>query len=154
MIGVITFPAAATMIVELQKEAAKLPQAQLFTEHFFADGMYARVLFRPADTLIVGKVHRREHLYIIASGEVTVIGNGVKERILGPRVIVSSPGTKRAVYSHTDATCITVHRTDERDLDKIEAELVEEDETAMFDARNELKLEVSEKLITSMKSTT
>ena len=126
-------------IKRLQDAAAKLPQAELFTSHYWADGMYARVLFRPADTLIVGRVHKREHLYIVASGEVTVVGNGYKERIIGPRVIVSSPGTKRAVYSHTDATCITVHRTDERDLDKIEAELVEEDETAMFDARNELK---------------
>ena len=34
---------------------------------------------------------------------------------------------------------MTVHRTDETDLDKIEAELIEEDETAMFDSRNEPK---------------
>lgn len=131
-------------IKRLQEAASKLPQAQLFTDHFFADGMYARVLFRPADTLIVGKVHRREHLYIIASGEVTVIGNGTKERILGPRVIVSSPGTKRAVYSHTAATCITVHRTDETDLDKIESELIEPDDTACYDARNFLKNDLKE----------
>jgi hypothetical protein len=124
----------------LQEAAAKLPQAVLETTHYWADGMYCRVLFRPADTLIVGKVHRREHFYIVASGEVTVIGaDGQKQRIIGPRVIVSAPGTKRAVYSHTDATTITVHRTQETDLDKIEAELIEEDETAMFDARNEAK---------------
>lgn len=101
--------------------------------------MYARVLFRPADTLIVGKVHKREHLYIVASGEVTVVGNGKKERIIGPRVIVSAPGTKRAVYSHTAATCITVHRTDETDLDKIETELIEPDDEAMYDAHNQIK---------------
>jgi hypothetical protein len=129
-------------ITRLQVAAAALPQIELLTEHYWADGMYCRVLFRPADTLIVGKIHKREHLYIIASGEVTVIGNGKKERIIGPRVIVSSPGTKRAVYAHTDATTLTVHRTDERDLDKIEAQLIEEDDTAMFDARNLLKSDV------------
>jgi hypothetical protein len=126
-------------IEKLQQAASKLPQIELFTEHFFAAGLYARVLFRPADTLIVGKVHKKEHLYIVASGEVTVIADGSKERIIGPRVIVSTPGTKRAVYSHTDAVTMTVHATAETDLDKIEAELIEEDETAMFDARNELK---------------
>jgi hypothetical protein len=126
----------------LQTAAAKLPQIDLHTEHFFASGLYCRVLFRPADTLIVGRVHLREHLYIVASGEVTVVGDGYKERIIGPRVIVSKPGTKRAVYSHTDATCMTVHRTDETDLDKIEAELVEEDHEAMFDSRNHLKIDM------------
>lgn len=126
-------------IKRLQEAASKLPQIELFTQHYWADGMYCRVLFRPADTLIVGKVHRKEHLYVVMCGEVTVIGNGQKERIIGPRVVVSSPGTKRAVYAHTDATTMTVHRTDERDLQKIETELIEEDDTAMFDARNELK---------------
>jgi hypothetical protein len=126
------------LIQRLQEAGAKLPQIELNTSHFFANGMYARVLFRPADTLIVGKVHKHEHLYIVASGEVTVIGKGYKERIIGPRVIVSSPGTKRAVYSHTEATCITVHRTESRDLDEIEAEIIEPDEAAMYDAENKL----------------
>ena len=34
---------------------------------------------------------------------------------------------------------MTVHRTDKMDLDEIEAELIEEDPTALFDARNNLK---------------
>lgn len=117
-----------------------LPQAILRTNHHFADGMYARELFRPAGTLIVGKVHRREHFYLILSGEVTVAGNGTRERITGPRIIVSAPGTKRAVYAHTDALCLTIHRTQLTDLDAIEQELTEPDETALFDARNELKV--------------
>jgi hypothetical protein len=140
-------------IQRLQEAAAKLPQCELVTEHHFADGMYCRSLFRPADTLIVGKVHKREHFYMVVSGTVTVVGDGYKETITGPRVFVSKPGTKRAVYSLTDATTMTVHRTDETDLDKIEAELIEEDETAMFDSHNQLKLEVSEELKTLMKST-
>lgn len=131
-------------IQRLQDAAAKLPQIELKTEHFFLPGVYCRSVFRPADTLIVGKIHKKSHLYIVASGEVTVIGNGVKERIIGPRVIVSAPGTKRAVYSHTEATCMTVHRTDETDLDKIEAELIEPDEMACFDAHNHIKQTIRE----------
>ena len=67
---------------------------------------------------------------------------GYKERVKGPRVFVSKPGTKRAVYAHTDATTMTVHRTDETDFEKIEAELIEEDETAMFDSSNNPRLQV------------
>jgi hypothetical protein len=100
--------------------------------------MYCRTLFRPADTLIIGKCHKREHLYIVASGTVTIAGDGYRETVTGPKVFVSKPGTKRAVYAHTDATTMTVHRTDETDLDAIEAELIEEDATAMYDAENKL----------------
>jgi hypothetical protein len=126
-------------IQALQAAGALLPQIELKTEHFWADGLYARMLFRPADTLIVGKVHLREHLYVVLSGEVTITGDGYKEHVIGPKVFVSQPGTKRAVYAHTDATTMTVHRTDERDLDKIEAELIEPDEGAMYDSANLLK---------------
>jgi hypothetical protein len=55
-------------IESLQAVMSTMPQVELETEHYFADGMYARVLFRPKDTLIVGKVHRKEHFYIVAKG--------------------------------------------------------------------------------------
>jgi hypothetical protein len=128
----------------LQVAASKLAQVELQTEHFWADGMYCRSLFRPADTLIVGKVHRKEHLYIVASGTVIIAGDGYREEITGPKVIVSKPGTKRAVYAVTDATTMTVHRTNETDLDLIEVELIEEDETAMFDSHNHIKQTIKE----------
>lgn len=101
--------------------------------------MYMRSVWRPAGTLIVGKVHRREHFYVVASGDVMITGDGYKQRVKAPHIFVSAPGTKRAVYSFEDTLTITVHRTDERDLDKIEADLIEPDETALFDAHNRLK---------------
>src|SRR6185369_9560089 len=103
-------------VVRLQREMEKMPQVELPTEHHFADGMYCRSLFRPAGTLIVGKVHRKEHFYIVASGTIKVTtDDGVRE-ITGPAVLVSSPGTKRAVLALTDATCMTVHRTEKKEL--------------------------------------
>lgn len=129
-------------IDRLQMAMAKMPQAKVRTRHYFADGMYCRELWRPAGCTIVGKVHRREHFYIVLSGEVTVTGADKEpERIQAPRIIVSQPGTKRAVYAHVDSICITVHRTDSKDLEVIERELIEPDETALFDARNEVKQE-------------
>jgi hypothetical protein len=129
-----------TAAIQTLKEAlSKLPQAELITNHYFADGMYCREVIRPAGTLIVGKIHKREHFYIILSGEVTVSGDGYRERIKAPRILVSAPGTQRAVFAHEDTRCITVHRTDSRDLDVIERELIEPDETALFDSHNKLK---------------
>ena len=131
-------------IGELQAVMATMPQLDLSaaTKHLFADGMYLRELFRPKGATIVGKVHRKEHFYIVLSGEVTVATDESRERIKAPRIIVSKPGTKRAVYAHVDSVCITIHRTDSHDLNEIERELIEPDETALFDARNERKAEV------------
>ena len=126
-------------IYRLQAEMVKMSQAELPTDHFFADGMYCRFLFRSEGTLIVGKVHKKEHFYIVCCGTVRVTtDDGVKD-VTGPTVIVSHPGTKRAVYALTDATCLTVHRTDKVDLDEIEEELIEPDQLALFDSHNKLK---------------
>lgn len=126
-------------IFALQAEMAKLPQIELETEHFFADGMYARVLARPAGTLIVGKVHRRAHFYIVAKGKVAVVSDDGEKIYEAGSVIVSGPGAKRAVYALEDSVCLTVHRTKKRDLDAIERDLVVPDPTALFDARNKLR---------------
>jgi hypothetical protein len=124
----------------LQNAMRELPQAQLETEHYFADGMYCRFLPRPAGCLIVGKVHKKEHFYIICSGTVRITsGESEAVEITGPRVIVSQPGTKRAVYAVTDAVCLTVHRADTQDLDELERQIIEPDDTALFDARNDIK---------------
>jgi hypothetical protein len=126
----------------LQRVMAQMPQVELPTKHHFAQGLYCRELFRPAGTTIVGKVHKKEHLYIVLSGIVTVIGNGTRETLEAPAILVSAPGTKRAVFAHTDAICCTVHATELKDLEAIEAELIEPDETALFDAHNQLKPEL------------
>jgi mannose-6-phosphate isomerase-like protein (cupin superfamily) len=126
-------------VERLQREMARYPQAQLETKHFFANGMYLRKLPRPKDTLIVGKVHRHEHFYFVMYGRLRVTtDDGVRE--LGPgEVIVSKPGTKRAVLALEDSCACTVHRVSSYDLDEIEAEIIEPEEGALFDARNELK---------------
>lgn len=126
-------------IERLQQVMAGMPQIALETKHHFASGLYCRELFRPAGTTIVGKVHKREHLYIVLQGEVTVVGEGGPVRIKAPCILVSPPNTKRAVYAHVDSICCTVHRTDETNLEAIERELIEPDETALFDAHNHLK---------------
>ena len=126
-------------IGRLQAEMSKMPQATLDTHHYFANGMYAREVHRPAGTLIVGKVHKHEHLFIITKGQIVVWTEGGMVRMTAHYVHVSKPGTKRVTLAEVDSSAMTVHRTDKTDLDEIEAEIIEAEEVAMFDSNNALK---------------
>ena len=128
-------------IEQLQAEMVKMPQADLQTEHYFSEsGMYCRKVFRPAGTLIVGKVHKHHHLFLCAMGEIIAWTENGMKRLQAGDVVESKPGTKRVTLAVSDAIGITIHRTDKTDLDEIEAELIEPDNTALFDSSNLLKI--------------
>ena len=131
-------------VERLQAQMATMPQAELVTEHQFSPGMYMRKLYRPAGTLIVGKVHKEPHFFLCAKGEIIAWTESGMKRLQAGDVIESKPGTKRVTLAVTDAIGITIHRTDKTDLDEIEAELIEPDPSALFDARNKLKITVDE----------
>jgi len=127
-------------IDRLQKEMSVMPQAELETEHYFSGGMYCRKLTRPAGTLIVGKVHKKNHFFLCAKGEIIAWSEGGMRHLYAGDVICSKPGTKRVTLAVTDAIGITFHKTNKTNLDKIEKELIEPDELALFDSANKLKV--------------
>jgi quercetin dioxygenase-like cupin family protein len=106
--------------------------------------MYMRKVFRPAGTLIVGKVHKEPHFFMCAMGEIVAWTEKGMVTLHAGDVIESKPGTKRVTMAVTDSIGITIHRTDKTDLDEIEVELLEPDTTALFDARNDVKTELLE----------
>lgn len=124
----------------LQAEMSKHTQYEPPTEHVFHGGMYCRQVWRPAGCLIVGKVHKKEHFYMIVSGTVRVTTDDGVQSITGPMLLCSKPGTKRAVYAETDALCMTFHRVDSSTVEEVESELVEDDPTSMFTVGNKVKL--------------
>ena len=127
------------LVVRLQETMREMPQQRMTTLHHFADGMYCRALLIPKGTLIVGKVHKREHFFIVARGRMQLTTDEDVTEAEAGAVLIGKPGTKRAGLALEDSVCINVHRTDLTDLDAIEAELIEPDVTALYDARNEVK---------------
>ena len=97
---------------------------ELEPTHRFCNGVYARELFMPQGTLIIGKIHRHEHLNIISHGSVSVITEDGLEHFCAPHTFISKCGTKRVVYAHTDAIWTTIHPTQETDLEKIEEQII------------------------------
>jgi len=138
--NLIELPPSLEQINRLQAEMVKMPQIDLPTEHYFAGGMYCRKVFRPAGTTIVGKVHKKAHLFLCAKGQILAWSETGMRTLNAGDVVESQPGTKRVTYAVEDSIGVTFHVTDKTDLDDIESELVEPDELALFDATNKLKL--------------
>ena len=131
-------------IDRLQAEMVKMPQLELQTEHFFVPGMYCRRVYRPAGTLIVGKVHKHPHFFLCAKGEIIAWTESGMRKLQAGDVVECQPGTKRVTLATQDSIGVTIHKTEKTDLDDIETELVEPDDTALFDSGNKLKSIVAE----------
>lgn len=110
----------------LALEAAMLAQPELLVEfpleHYFAPGIYMRQMTVPKGGTLTGKIHKTEHLCVLAKGEVSVWTEGGMKRLTAPAVVHSLPGIKRAMHAHEDSVWINVHHnpTNEWDLEKIE----------------------------------
>lgn len=94
--------------------------------HRFTPGLYAREIFMPAGTLLSSKIHKTEHPYVVLSGKVSVWVNDDEEILIeGPYVGITKPGTRRVLYIHEDTRWITFHPSEETELEKLEAQLIE-----------------------------
>jgi mannose-6-phosphate isomerase-like protein (cupin superfamily) len=131
-------------IERLQHEMIKMPQAELETEHYFSGGMYCRKLIRPAGTLIVGKVHKKDHFFMCAKGQIIAWSENGMVTLNAGDVLCSKANTKRVTLAVTDAIGITFHKTSKTNLDKIEKELIEPDELSLFDSSNKIKVQALE----------
>jgi hypothetical protein len=91
---------------------------------------YAREMFIPKGTLIIGKIHRHQHLNIISKGKVVVYTEFGEKHLEGPVTFVSEIGLKRSVYAIEDTLWTTIHLTQfvgEENLGKIEEEVISPD---------------------------
>lgn len=98
-------------------------QLDLPPVHHFSRGLYARELFIPKGTLIVGKIHRYECLNTML-GDISVLTEEGVKRLTGFHTFTSRPGVKRVGFTHEDTTWICYHASKETDIDKLEDELI------------------------------
>ena len=111
-------------ILRIEQELLQMPQVELPIEHYQIDGVYARSMFIPAGTILTGKIHNFESIAILAKGRIRIT-NGTDSYIISEgHIMVDKPGVKRLGYAETDVIFITVHRTDNIEIEAIEKELV------------------------------
>lgn len=101
--------------------------------HHFAPGVYVREFRCFEHTLLVGKTHRHEHMFILLEGKCAVSTESGVTVLEAPYIGRSPAGVKRALYTHTDIIWVTIHPTEETDVAKLEEWLtIPDDEVREF----------------------
>lgn len=80
--------------------------------HYFGDKVYARALWIPAGTCVVGKVHKQRRICVIAAGRCRFVDEFRDEYVEAPWIGEFEAGTKTAVFAETDTLWIAVLGTE------------------------------------------
>jgi hypothetical protein len=126
-------------IDRLQAAMLAMQQADIPAEHTFGPGFYARTIRIPAGTVLVGKVHSTEHLFIISKGEIALATEDGTQIVKAPFQTVCRPGLKRVGAAITDVVCTNIHLTNETDLDALERLLIEPEPMLQAAAKERLQ---------------
>lgn len=112
-------------LLQSVEELRKLPQVPMPLEQRFQDGVYLREIFMPADTYVIGHVHRHAHWNMILTGRALVSFDGRMQEVKAGDVIHSGPGAQKMLYIIEDCRWMTVHSnpTNCTDIAKLEEDI-------------------------------
>ena len=84
----------------------------------------------PKGTLIISKIHKTEHPFVIVKGKVSVWVEGIGTvTYTAPYVGITKPGTRRVLYIHEDCSWLTFHATDKTTPEEVEADVIYDPKT-------------------------
>lgn len=114
-------------VTSLAEELKQYPQEELPVQHEFLEGIYMRTVMMKAGLVVIGKIHKQEHVAIISKGHATVVTEHGVVEMRAPFMFRSPPGVRRALLIHDDMVWTTVHRSDHTDLERLEEQLIAKD---------------------------
>lgn len=101
-----------------------MPQVECPIKHCFTAGLYSREMTIPEGTLIVSKLHKTEHQFVLSKGKMLVWNEGEKAKeINAPFAGITKPGTMRMAVVLEEVVWTTFHATKLKDPDKIERKI-------------------------------
>ena len=123
------------LIYKIEEELGKLPQADFSLVNRFADGLYAREVTILKNCFLTSKIHLKQHIAFILTGDISVWTDQDYQRLKAPHIMITEPGTKRVLFAHEETRWITVHATDAKTQEDAEAKLVSNDPKMINQAR-------------------
>jgi hypothetical protein len=112
-------------IRQLEEVMLQLPQVDFQTSHLIHGGMYARTIFIPAGTAIVGALTKLDNI-VIFNGDITVTTDDGSRRFAGFHVLPANKGRKRVGIAHADTYWTTLIKTDAKTNEDAEEEMTDE----------------------------
>jgi sulfur transfer complex TusBCD TusB component (DsrH family) len=94
--------------------------------HQFSNDIYARTIFMPKGSLVVGKKHKTRHFNFIMSGKAVLYMDGVKTYLEAPYLLESLEGSRKVLLIEEDMYWTTVHSTETQDIEELEVSLIED----------------------------
>lgn len=116
---------AQLQVDDIEAAVKKMPQVDLPLTHRFTPGLYIREISMPKGALVVSKIHKTEHPFVVSKGHAAVWVEGVGVvQIKAPYTGITKPGTRRILYIHEDCVWTTFHPTNKTDPKEIEADVI------------------------------
>lgn len=106
---------------------------EFLLRQFIWSGMYLREFSMPKGTLVIGKIHKYTHLFIVTQGDITLMTHEGLKRVQAPYVELTDIGLKRICYMHSDVVCMTINICEETDLEIINKALVQDSDLSWVD---------------------
>ena len=111
-------------VEDLERVMLGMEQAECPVIHHFAPGVYVREVRMKAGTFAIGHHQNFEHLNVFIAGKVLMYLEDGSTRILeAPMTFVGKPGRKVGLILE-DVIWQNVYATDERDVEKLEAQFI------------------------------
>lgn len=104
---------------QLETAMLSVPQVDCPVSHFFAPGLAARKIELLAGTVLVGAIHKVEHLAVLAKGRLLLVTDEGTTEVSAGNVIRVRPGMKNAATALEDSAWINFFPTDETDPDRL-----------------------------------
>ena len=91
-------------------------------KHTFAEGVYIREMTIPIGGLIIGRVHKEDHIWFLLLGELEIATDKGIEIYIAPCYIKADAGTKRVLHALEHSIFVNVYPnpTNETDIDTLE----------------------------------
>jgi hypothetical protein len=94
--------------------------------HHFTPGLYCRQIFMPARSVVVSRIHKTEHPFVVSQGHCCVYNErGEWLELRAPHFGITTPGTRRFLVMLADTVWTTFHPTQLTNVREIEAHILE-----------------------------
>lgn len=116
-------------VEQLERSMARLPQANIPTQHLLHAGVYYRTIKLEPDMAIVG-VRIKVPTALVLNGDASVFVGGEEgaRRYTGHHVLAGQPGRKQAFVAHAETWLTMSFKTEARTVAEAEAEFTDEAE--------------------------